>query len=293
MLRSMTGFGTAQADIEGIEYAVEIRSVNNRYFKAVIRLPEIWSGAETEIEKLIRNSVSRGSVTAGVRMRVPDEKAAYRVNTVALESYINQLKVLKVNADHTLRIDLGTMLQLPGVCEPPPREEICKVTHDGLMDVIRKAMGELITMRLSEGEAIKDDLLVQCDAIDTNLASISQRSGDVVKDYHVRLETRVQELVDTARVNIDADTLAREVAIYADRCDIAEELSRLAGHLVQFRQTMDSDELVGRKLDFIAQEMLREANTIASKANDAKIGRAVVEIKTAVDRIKEQAANVE
>ncbi len=293
MLRSMTGFGAAQGCIERVEYTVEIRSVNNRYAKFTTKLPDIWSGAETEIEKLLRQRISRGSVTLNLRMRIPDDKAAYRVNTAALESYLDQLKMLDASADPTLRIDLGSMLQLPGVCEPPPMDELCETTHDGLMGLITESLDGLVEMRRKEGEALCSDLLAQCDAMETHLAAIAGRSGEVVKDYHARLTARVQELVAAGRVNIDAEDLAREVAIFADRCDIAEELSRLTGHMKQFRSATDSTEPAGRKLDFIAQEMLREANTIASKANDVEIGQAVVEIKTAIDRIKEQAANVE
>lgn len=293
MLRSMTGFGAAQGCIEGVEYAVEVRSVNNRYLKLTTKLPETWSAAETDIEKLLRRRISRGSVTLTLRMRVPDDKAAYRVNTAALESYLDQLKMLEGGADPTLRIDLASLLQLPGVCEPAPMDELCEATRDGLMGLIADALDGLMTMRCKEGEALIADLLAQCDAMVAHLAMIAERSGEVVKDYHARLTARVQELVAAGRVNIDADDLAREIAIFAERCDITEELSRLTGHLEQFRQAADSTELAGRKLDFIAQEMLREANTIASKANDTEIGQAVVEIKTAIDRIKEQAANVE
>jgi uncharacterized protein (TIGR00255 family) len=289
----MTGFGAAQAEIEGVEYAVEVRSVNNRYFKAATKLPEAWSAAEAEVEKLLRQKIHRGSVTIKVRMRIPDDKAAYRVNMAAMRSYIDQLKMLEMDADPTLRIDLGSLLQLPGVCEPPPMEDICQATHDGLIGLIGQALDQLIEMRRQEGRAVKAELLAQCDVVQANLAAVRQRAPEVVKDYHAKLQSRVSELMNAGRAGIDAEALAREVAVFAERCDITEEIARLAGHLAQFRQAMDSAEPAGRKLDFIAQEMLREANTIASKANDAEIPRAVVEIKTAVDRIKEQAANVE
>ncbi len=293
MLRSMTGFGAVEAEIEGIEYAVEIRSVNNRYIKLIVKLPECWSRVEDEIDKLLRKRIGRGSVVLNIRMRVPDEKAAHRVNTAALKSYIDQLKILEMDADPMLRIDLVSLLQLPGVCEPPPLEDICQATRDRFLELVQKALAELLKMRCSEGEALGAELLNQCEVVESNLAAIQARSGEVVKDYHTRLAARVQELVNAGRVNIDADDLAREVAIFAERCDINEEISRLTAHLQQFRQAVDSAEPAGRKLDFIAQEMLREANTIASKANDAEIGRTIVEVKTAVDRIKEQVANVE
>jgi len=226
-------------------------------------------------------------------MRMPDEQAAHRVNPAALRSYLEQLKIVEIDADPTMRVDLGLLLQLPGVCEPPPAEEICQATHDGLMELITEALEKLVRMRLHEGQSLKDDLLAQCGVVEANLATVRERSPQVVRDYQERLASRVQELTNAGRVEIDADALAREVAIFAERSDIAEEASRLTSHLGQFRRTLDAAGPAGRKLDFIAQEMLREANTIASKANDSEIAGAVVEIKTAVDRIKEQVANVE
>ena len=290
---SMTGFGSAQAQIEGVEYAIEIRSVNHRYLKTVIKLPETWSHAEAVFEGVVRKKITRGSVTLKVRMRLKEEMAAAKVNVSALRSYISQLELLQIEGDLSVRIELGSLLQLPGVCEPPAAEEICTATRGGLMELLGKCVDGVMEMRTHEGEKLKAELLGRCDEIDESLATVQERSPDVVKEYHERLSARVAELIDSARADIDGDILAREVAIFAERSDIAEEISRLKGHLGQFRQAADSPEPSGRKLDFIAQEMLREANTMASKSNDSRIGQAVVDIKTAIDRIKEQAANVE
>lgn len=293
MLNSMTGFGFARGQLDCVEYDVEVRSVNNRYFKAAIRLPECWSSAEADVEKLVRSKVARGTVTLSVRMRVADEHAAMRVNAAALSCYVEQLKVVDVEGNPTLRVDLGSLLQLPGVCEPPELEELLQRTRDGLMGLITQALDGLLEMRRAEGEGIGTDLIGRCDDIEKALDRVGELAPRVVQDYHDRLAARVQELLHTGAVEIDEAALAREVAVFAERCDIAEEMSRLRSHVRQFRQEMDSPGAVGRKLDFIAQEMLREANTIASKANDADIARAVVEIKTGIDRIKEQVQNVE
>ena len=290
---SMTGFGSVRGEVEGVEYTVEIRSVNNRYLKAIIRLPEIWSSAEPEVDKLLRSKIHRGSVMIRVQMRLSEDRAAYNVNIAAMKSYLDQLKLLGAEADPTLRIDLASLLQAPGVCEPPSTEELCSGSHDGLMDLISQAIDGLIEMRGEEGEALSDELLGQCDIVEQNISAVARKAPEVVKDYQQRLASRVAELTNAGRVNIDADLLGREVAIFAERCDITEEISRLNGHINQFRKTAHAAGPLGRKLEFIAQEMLREANTIASKANDAEIAQAVVEMKTAVDRIKEQAANVE
>ena len=293
MLRSMTGFGSAQGQVDGVEYAVEVRAVNNRYFKAVVKLPDSLASAEGEVEKLIRSRVGRGTVTLSVRMRVPDEMAAHRVNAAALQRYLDQLRPLEMDANPTLRIDLGAMLQLPGVCEPAPLEELARRTQDGLLRLVAGALDALVAMRRTEGEALKADLLGHCEAIEQHLAAVGQRSPQVVAEYHKRLSARVQELTGAGNLKIDEDILAREVAIFAERCDVAEEISRMRGHVSQFRDALGQGEPSGRKIDFIAQEMLREANTIGSKANDAEIARSVVELKTAVDRIKEQVQNVE
>ncbi|RPI63903.1 MAG: YicC family protein [Planctomycetaceae bacterium] len=293
MLRSMTGFGSVQGVVEGVEYAVETRSVNNRYLKAVIKVPESWANAEQEIEKLLRSKIYRGTVTLAVRMKIPDEQATYRVNTAALANYIEQLKPLEMDANPSIRIDLGSLLQLPGVCEAPEFKELCERTYDGLTALINQALDALLEMRLAEGQLLKKDLLDQCEIIDRSLLAVGTRAPQVIKEYHGRLATRVAELTASAKIEMDQDTLAREVAIYAEKCDIAEEIARLSGHVKHFRLAMASPEPAGRKLDFIAQEMLREANTIGSKANDVEIAHAVVDMKTAIDRIKEQVQNAE
>lgn len=291
MLRSMTGFGIAQGQVEGVEYAVELRSVNSRYFKAGIKLPEAWATAETDFERILRTRLRRGSVTLTVRMKLPDDQAAYEVNNAVLRRYVDQLRA--VENDPMLRVDLGSLLELPGVCEPPPLEEICQQTRGGLEKLIGQALDGLVAMREREGQVVRDDLLANCDAIERNLAGVVERAPTVVVDYRNRLSARVAELTNAGQIGVDADSIAREVAVFAERCDVAEEISRLGGHVAQFRAAVDRDEPAGRKLDFIAQEMLREANTIASKANDVEIGRAVVEVKTAIDRIKEQVQNLE
>lgn len=293
MLRSMTGFGSAIGQVEGIEYAAEIRSVNHRYFKTVVKLPDAWSGADVEIEQRLRKKATRGSITCTVKMRIPDEKAAYRINTAALNTYIDQLKVLEIEANPTLRIDLGTLLQLPGVCQPPSLEDMIQSTHDDLMDVIDQALKLMLEMRKQEGLTLREDLLKNCQVIRQHLQIVAGRAPDVVREYHARLASRVAELMHAGQIQLDQEQLAREVAIFAERCDVAEEIARLGAHLDQFIAAVDSPEPAGRKLDFIAQEMLREANTIGSKSSDSDIAKAVVEIKTAIDRIKEQAANAE
>ncbi len=293
MLRSMTGFGAAAAEVEGVRYAVEARSVNNRYLKGVIRLPDGLSQMEADADKRLRARLSRGTITLNVQMRLPEDQAVGRINTTALGHYLRQLRELEAEGEAGLRIDLATLSTLPGVCEPPSPQELLERTREGLLALIDEALAALVAMREEEGRTIQADLLANCDAIEKELAAVSEAAPQVVEDYRQRLAERVEQLTREGNVTIDQDQLAREVAIFAERSDVAEEITRLTGHLGQFRQTVPRNEPTGRKLDFITQEMLREANTIASKANSGEIARRVVDIKTAIDRIKEQVQNVE
>ena len=293
MLVSMTGFGSAQGQVDSVEFDVEVRSVNNRYFKCGIKLPDSHSQVEPAIEKIIRKRLGRGTVTLSVRMRVPPDEAAYDVNVEALGRYVEQLRCIDAGNAAAVRIDLASVLLLPGVCSPPSAGDLRKRTEAGLLDLVTDALDALMMMRSEEGKAVADDLRLHCRTIETSLSTVAAAAPEVLRLYHERLTARVEELMDNGRGKLDDQTLSREVAIFAERSDIAEEVSRLTGHLAQFDQAIDSDGPVGRKLDFIAQEMLREANTIASKASDVGIAREVVEIKTAVDRIKEQVQNVE
>jgi uncharacterized protein (TIGR00255 family) len=292
MLQSMTGFGSAQGHCDGVDYSVEMRAVNHRYLKISVKLPDIWASAEADIERLLRDKLQRGSISLSVRMRLSDEKAAYTVNTEALRRYVDQVKPIRADCENFLTIDMATLMALPGVCSPPRMDDLREKTCGELMELISQASDSLLEMRVREGKSVQDDLLSQCGQVEASLELVGQRSPLVVKEYHKRLCERVETLIGAARLELDQDHLAREVAVFADRCDINEEISRQTGHIEQFRETCDTDEPVGRKLDFIAQEMLREANTIASKANDSEIARAVVDMKTAVDRIKEQVQNV-
>ena len=290
MLRSMTGYGSAQVLAEGVDYGIELRSVNGRYFKASIRLPEIWAGGEADIEKRLRERLGRGSVQLTVRMRVKSAAAAYTVNTEVLQRYLEQAQAAMGD---NARVDVGTMLGLPAVCEPPEAEDLCQATREAMFGGIDDAIEALLTMRRQEGEALQADLFDQCETIDAQLARVEPRAQQVVADYHQRLLARVNELVSAAKLKVSESDLLREVAVFAERSDINEEIARLRSHLEQFRRTAEKEVAAGRKLDFISQEMLREANTMGSKANDAEIARAIVEIKTAIDRIKEQVQNVE
>ncbi len=293
MILSMTGYGEAQACENGLSYRVEIRSVNNRYFKAAIKLPEHLQRFEGEFDKLLRSHLGRGSVTYSLRIKGDEAPVASEINTAVLSHYVKRLE--ETAAKHpTARIDLAGLLEFPGVCEPVEMDDaVVRGQVEMAKALTSEAAERLIEMRAAEGKALLRDLEEQCAEIRARVAEISRRAPRVVEDYHNKLRVRVQQLLDSASANLDREALAREVAVFAERCDVNEELARLSSHLDQFAELCASPEEAGRKLDFLTQEMLREANTIGGKANDAEIARHVVEVKAAIDRIKEQVQNVE
>ncbi len=293
MIISMTGFGDATAERNGTHYAVEIRSLNNRYFKPVIKLPETISGLEPELESMLREKLGRGSITYILKTRSNSADAAYHINTHALKSYLEQLQAVK-GLDRLVQIDLASLVQLPGVCQEP-RDETDEMERHGpvVRELTAKAIVKLNAMRAREGEHLFTELMRHVGVIAGNLKEIAQRAPFVVEEYHRRLSQRVTQLLSKAELKVSEPDLIKEVAVFAERADIAEEIQRLTSHLDAFEQSCREGEHAGRKLDFITQEMLREANTIGSKANDAEIARRIVEIKGAIDRLKEQVQNVE
>lgn len=292
MICSMTGYGEAQLTDGAVAYVLEVKSINNRYFKASIKLPEHLAVFEGQVETLLRSKLARGTVSYTLRVRDKSAKAAQEVNVAALESYVNQLRGL--NMGQGAQIDLATILALPGVIQPPEIDEAERERQwQRIEQVSQIAIEHLVQMRSLEGRAINDDLLGQCAQIREHLKEVAVRAPGVLQEYNERLLNRANELLASSRMQLQLDDVRREVAVYAERCDINEELARLASHLDQFETLCDRSEAAGRKLDFLAQEMLREANTIGSKANDATIAHSIVEIKGSIDRIKEQVQNVE
>jgi uncharacterized protein (TIGR00255 family) len=293
MIVSMTGFGDATSERGGTHYAVEIRSLNNRFFKAVIKLPDTVSGLEPELETMLREKLGRGSITYILKMRSDSAEAAYHINTQALDAYLKQLEAVKAGKSN-MTIDLAGLLLLPGVCQEP-RDDTDEMERHGpvIRELTAKAIGKLLGMRQREGQALFEELMRHVNVISTSLKEIATRAPFVIDDYHKRLGQRVNELMAKSQLQVNQQDLLREVAVFAERADIAEEIQRLTSHLDAFEQACRAGEHAGRKLDFISQEMLREANTIASKGNDAQIARHIVEIKGAIDRLKEQVQNVE
>jgi len=294
MIQSMTGYGAAEADCDGVAYALEIRTVNHRYLKLSIKLPEHLQFLEAGIDRQLRGRLARGSVLYTLRMRYQAQAGQRAINLEVLKQYVEALTTVPVPDGVTPTIDLATVATLPGVCEGSLLNEQERQAHaEVIARMTDQAVDDVAAMRRQEGQALRTDLAACCGEIRRALEEIFERAPDVINEYHERLRQRVLTLTRAAQLELDADSLAKEVAVFADRADISEEITRLRSHLDQFDQICERDEASGRTLDFLSQELLREANTIASKSNDATIARGVVEIKRWIDRLKEQVQNVE
>ena len=292
MPRSMTGFGAAQFVEHGRRYGVEIRSVNGRFLKCVSRVPDELHGLEPEIEQEVGRHLGRGSVTVSVRFVDQSAQAALPINFAALKRYVDQLSPL-AELDHC-RIDVSSLVHLPGVLSSEPDETFLEEARPVVLKLVAEACGLVDGMRTREGKALAEEIETHLAKIELHITSIHVRAPQVIEAFQARLRQRMEALLAEVGGESRDEDLLREVAVFAERSDITEEIARLAAHIDQFRELLCSDtDLVGRTLDFLSQEMLREANTIGSKCLDTEVGRAIVEVKGSVDRVKEQVQNLE
>jgi uncharacterized protein (TIGR00255 family) len=293
MILSMTGYGCVEQSEAGVSFRVEVRSLNGRYYKASLKLPERFSRFEIEIDKVIRTRLGRGSISYQLRVRDPSESGHCRINSDVLTGYVRQLQQA-AEAQPAVRVDLASLLELPGVCEEAEEDEAMVARQ---FEVVRHltalAIDRLMEMRQEEGQALREDMEACCKELRRRVAEVERRRGPSIEEYQSRLTARIEQLLRGLNTPVEPGDLSREVALFAERCDVSEELARINSHLDQFTALCASPEPAGRRLDFLAQELLREANTIGSKANDAAIAREVVEMKAVIDRIKEQVQNVE
>ena len=294
MINSMTGYGEAQGQADGVSYAVEIKTVNNRYFKTIIKLPELASFLEEDIDKLLRKNISRGTINYILRLKDVSAGTLFEIDEAALKAVMEKLGRAGSSSGVKPAIDISNLLSLPGMIQPAlPDKERAEKIRIVVLQISQEALDKLKQMRAVEGGYLQADINKCCKAIEQDLDEIRARSSIVIQEYAEKLKKRVNELLALAEIKIDEAILAREVAIFADRSDISEEIARLDSHLQQFDQCCRGNDQAGRRLDFISQEMLREANTIASKASDTDTTRYVVNIKCQIDRIKEQVQNIE
>lgn len=289
MIRSMTGFGSVADTVGGEQFGVEVRALNGKHFKCHMRLADELVGLEPELESVVSQRLSRGTVTVTVRYEDRSEHAASSINGPALKRYMDELTALGAT------VDPASLLQLPGVLvsdEQAERRGRCLETLRGLLAT---ACDAVLEMRVVEGRCIEEDLKRHVGVIEASLALIRERAPQVNELYADRIKQRMQTMLGQIGAEIREEDVLREVAIFAEKSDISEEIDRLTGHIERCRELIDGDgsKPVGRTMDFVAQEMLREANTIGSKCLDADVSRHVVDIKVAIDRVKEQVQNVE
>ncbi len=290
----MTGFGEVVEQREGYAVAIELRTVNNRYYKLNLRMTDSYGSLESLVDAAVRESVKRGTVTCNFRIRHLASAEDYRLNIGVLNQYVDQLLEVAAARNLNERINLESLAGLPGVVEQLGIESS---GSEGLWPIVepvlQAAIIQLNTMRAVEGVALAADLAEQCETVAKSLDAIEQQAPLVGENYRKRIVDRLNEALAEVHVSLEPADLVREVALYADRADISEEIVRLRSHLQQFVDALKLEESAGRKLEFICQEMGRETNTIGSKANDAQISLQIVEIKTALERIREQIQNVQ
>jgi len=290
----MTGFGEAHRKDASLAVAAEIRTINSRYFKLVVRAGEGYSALEPLIENLVRQQIKRGTVQVSLRLERARGADDFKINTAVLEGYLAQLEPVAKSRKLTAPVAIESLLSLPGVVDmdgggpQDPMEE-----WPLLSATLQAAMDNMATMRTEEGKAMAADLASNAATIARELSEIEGRAPLVGDAYRARLTDRLTKTLAEYEVSLQPGDLVREISIYAERSDISEEIVRLRSHLEQFAATLDLPESAGRKLEFLTQEMFRETNTIGSKANDVQISRHVIEIKAAIERIREMIQNVE
>jgi uncharacterized protein (TIGR00255 family) len=315
MIRSMTGFGRATGETAGFSVSAEVRSVNGRFFKASWRLPEKLSPHEARLETVVREHVARGSVSIALRVSTAAElKAGPALNADRLKAYWHALDAARRELGTTDPISLAEIARLPGVLEEPTEEgsddsELLAAAEKTLRD----ALAAFTRTREEEGAALAKDLITRCARLAEFNTTAQDRSPAVIDEYRTKLRERMAKLLEGSNVSLRDEDLAREVAHFADRCDISEENQRLSHHCATMASLLASSGSpaaswakpaksptadkaapeVGKRLDFIAQEMLREANTLGSKANDAQLADLVIRMKAEIEKIKEQVQNVE
>jgi uncharacterized protein (TIGR00255 family) len=290
----MTGHGEAHRHEDGLSIGVEIRTVNNRYFKLNLRMTEGYAPLESHVETMLRQQIRRGTVQCQLQIDREPQPDDYRLNPVVLTGYLKQLEAALGTTVSRDAAQLAPLLALPGVVHEPTAEfDEIEAQWPRIEAVVTAALTHLSKMRIDEGRSMAADLTANARAIAVDLAKIEARAPLVIEAYRGRLTERLNKLLADVGVRAEPADIIREVGIFAERSDISEEIVRLRSHLEQFDSVMAAEESQGRKLEFLIQEMFRETNTIGSKANDAAIARHVIEIKTAIERMREMIQNVE
>ena len=290
-MKSMTGFGRASLESNGKNYIIEIKTVNNKYSDITVNSPKRLSFMEDKIRKQIANRITRGKVEVSVSFFDFSNKSKNVVlNKEIAKEYIKQLREIADENNLSENISVVEIAKLPDILNSIDSDNDEEIAGEALQ-CLNMALDSLIEMRKTEGENIKQDLLVRIERVQNLVDKIAENSKGIVEEYVSKLEKRVKEILKTDVV--DENRIAQEAVIYADKTSIEEELTRLNSHIVQFKELVNSDGPVGKKLDFMIQEMNRETNTIGSKAGSGEITKAVIDLKVELEDIREQIQNIE
>ncbi len=285
----MTGHGQSSVQNEQVRVVAEIKAVNNRFLKTNINC-DLDAAHEAKLETLIKKNVNRGSINLRVKTHFLGGENLYKLNEAVLKSYWLQLSEV---AGSSQTVNVESLLTLPGIIADNVSEDTNAIVWPAAKAAATEALAKLNEMRKLEGEVMRKDMSSNCNIIADQLESIKKLAPRVVENYSKRMTERINGLLKTHDVEIQAADIVKEVGVFAEKCDIAEETVRLGSHIEQFKKIIDAKSSNGKKLDFLVQEMLRETNTIGSKANDVEIANHVVEIKTCIERIREMVQNVE
>ena len=292
MIRSMTGFGRAQAVVDGLGVTVEIKSVNHRYFDFSSRVPRTFGFLDEKLKSYIQGSISRGKTECYVQIEeLEQEDCIVAVNQSLAKGYINALNELCESYGLENDVKVSTVARYHDIFSVHKNEADEERIWNAVRAVTDSALANFVAMREREGEKLRNDVLTRCGYILENVEFIEARSPQTVIEYNSKLLERIKTVL--ADVNVDEQRLLAEAAIYADKVAVAEETVRLRSHISQMHEFMNSTEAVGRKMDFLVQEFNREANTIGSKAQDVEIARKVIDIKAEIEKIREQIQNIE
>ena len=292
LVKSMTGYGRCVETVGGREFTVELRSVNNRYLDCTVKLPRVLSFAEDAVKQAVKNAISRGKVDVFVSMRaegVSDTRVT--LNAPLVEGYLAAMKEMAQRYGVVDDISVSTLARMQDVFTVEREEVDEEQLLKDLMTVVDKAIAGYDAMRSAEGQALERDLRSRGETILELVAQVEAGSGETVSAYRARLESKLREVL--ANTSIDESRILTEAAIFADKVAVDEETVRLRSHLNQMNQMLASGGAIGRKLDFLLQEMNRESNTIGSKCSDVRLARIVVDIKAELEKIREQTQNIE
>ena len=292
MIKSMTGYGSAKAVVDGLEINVELKSVNNRYLDTSVRIPRSFLFSEEAIKSRVQSHISRGKVDVFVTVDASQAgDVVVKVNEPLLKGYMDAIRT--ISEEYALPQDLTALSvsRFPDVLTVEKKDLDAEEIGAGILEIVERALQDFDTMRLREGERLRDDVLNRLQTIDSLVSTVEEKAPETVTDYRRRLEQKMAEVLGTA--GIDENRILAEAAIFADHIAVDEETVRLRSHMAQLDTMIKGNSPIGRKIDFLVQEFNREANTIGSKCQNSKIAHVVVDLKSEIEKIREQIQNIE